>query len=45
MDCCRALIGAADADGKSIFSGKGATGFSNTEEEAVGMVKVGTFPG
>ena len=45
MDCFRALIGATDANGKSIFSGRAATGFSNTEEEAVGMVSVSTFPG
>jgi len=44
MDCFRALIGATDANGKSIFSGRAATGFSNTEE-AVGMVSVSTFPG
>lgn len=35
----RALIGARK-DGKSIFAGKKVTGFSNTEEEAVGRVKV-----
>jgi len=35
-----ALIGATDAAGNSIFSGKVATGFSNAEEETVGMVKV-----
>jgi hypothetical protein len=39
--CCRALVGATDADGRSIFSGKAATGFSNVEEEEVGMVNVG----
>jgi len=33
-----ALVGAIDADGRSIFSGKAATGFSNDEEEEVGMV-------
>jgi len=33
-----ALIGATDTNGKSIFSGRATTGFSNTEEEAVGMV-------
>ena len=39
-DGSRALVGATDANGKSIFSGRAATGFSNTEEEAVGMVDV-----
>lgn len=37
---CRALVGAVDASGKSIFAGKRFTGFSNAEEEAVGRVKV-----
>jgi hypothetical protein len=35
-----ALVGAVDRDGKPIFSGKAVTGFSNAEEEAVGMTKV-----
>jgi len=34
-----ALVGAVDRDGKPIFSGKAVTGFSNAEEEAVGMTK------
>jgi len=34
-----ALIGAVDANGKSIFLGKNFTGFSNKEEEAVDGVK------
>ncbi|KAJ6487868.1 ThiJ/PfpI [Mycena sanguinolenta] len=34
-----AIIGATDAEGKSIFAGKAATGFSNAEETAVDMVK------
>jgi hypothetical protein len=45
MGCCRALVGATDANGKSIFSGRAATGFSNAEEEAVGMVEVSIFSG
>lgn len=35
-----ALVGATDAEGKSIFAGKAATGFSNAEETQVGKVKV-----
>lgn len=35
-----ALVGVTDAEGKSIFTGKAATGFSNTEEEQVNKVKV-----
>ncbi|KAJ7667967.1 ThiJ/PfpI [Mycena polygramma] len=34
-----ALVGATDADGKSIFAGKAATGFTNAEETQVGKVK------
>ncbi|KII94813.1 hypothetical protein PLICRDRAFT_33628 [Plicaturopsis crispa FD-325 SS-3] len=34
-----ALVGATDADGKSIFAGKAFTGFSNVEEEQVQKVK------
>ncbi|KAJ7095332.1 ThiJ/PfpI [Mycena belliarum] len=34
-----ALVGAIDAQGKSIFAGKSATGFSNAEETAVGKLK------
>jgi len=34
-----ALVGAVDRDGKPIVSGKAVTGFSNVEEEAVGMTK------
>lgn len=37
---CRALVGATDANGKSIFVGKAFTGFSNVEEEQVNMVQV-----
>lgn len=35
-----ALVGVTDAEGRSIFSGKEATGFSNAEEEQAGKVKV-----
>ena len=38
-----ALVGATDANGKSIFAGKEATGFSNAEEEAVKMTDVWVF--
>jgi len=38
-----ALVGAR-INGKSIFSGKKVTGFSNTEEEAAGDVKVLRHP-
>ena len=34
-----ALVQAVDASGKSIFSGRNFTGFSNNEEEIVGMVQ------
>ncbi|KAJ6487872.1 ThiJ/PfpI [Mycena sanguinolenta] len=34
-----AITGATDAQGKSIFAGKAATGFSNAEETAIDMVK------
>ncbi|KAH9951819.1 class I glutamine amidotransferase-like protein [Amylocystis lapponica] len=34
-----ALVGATDASGKSIFSGKTVTGFSNVEETQAGKVK------
>jgi len=34
------LVGAVDADGKSIFQGKSFTGFSNAEEAAVDGEKV-----
>ncbi|EPQ58984.1 class I glutamine amidotransferase-like protein [Gloeophyllum trabeum ATCC 11539] len=34
-----ALVGATDSEGKSIFEGKAATGFSNAEEEQAGKVK------
>ncbi|KAI0824733.1 ThiJ/PfpI [Trametes gibbosa] len=34
-----ALVGATDAEGKSIFKGRKATGFSDLEEEQVGKVK------
>ncbi|KAJ6500939.1 class I glutamine amidotransferase-like protein [Mycena sanguinolenta] len=34
-----AIVGATDAEGKSIFAGKAATGFTNTEEAAADMVK------
>ncbi|KAJ7773910.1 ThiJ/PfpI [Mycena metata] len=33
------LVGATDADGKSIFAGKAVTGFSNNEEIEIGKVK------
>ncbi|KAF7352839.1 putative chaperone protein HSP31 [Mycena venus] len=33
------LVGVTDAEGKSIFAGKAATGFSNAEETQVGKVK------
>ncbi|CAE6454314.1 unnamed protein product [Rhizoctonia solani] len=34
-----ALVGVTDTSGKSIFSGRNATGFSDAEEEQVGKVK------
>ncbi|QRV90970.1 chaperone protein HSP31 [Ceratobasidium sp. AG-Ba] len=34
-----ALVGVKDESGKSIFSGRNATGFSNAEEEQLGKVK------
>ncbi|KAJ6509870.1 class I glutamine amidotransferase-like protein [Mycena vitilis] len=34
-----ALVGVTDAEGKSIFAGKAATGFTNAEETQVGKVK------
>ncbi|KAG8744426.1 hypothetical protein FRC10_010204 [Ceratobasidium sp. 414] len=34
-----ALVGVKDEEGKSIFSGRNATGFSDVEEEQVGKVK------
>ena len=37
---CSALVGVTDASGKSIFAGRSATAFSNTEEEAVKAVEV-----
>ncbi|KAJ7781291.1 ThiJ/PfpI [Mycena metata] len=39
IPCSRALVGATDAEGKSIFAGKAFTGFSNAEETQVGKVK------
>ncbi|TDL29515.1 class I glutamine amidotransferase-like protein [Rickenella mellea] len=38
-----ALVGATDAEDKSIFHGRKATGFSNAEEELAGMVKAVPF--
>jgi len=38
-----ALAGVTDAQGKSIFAGRTATGFSNAEEEQVKMVKAVPF--
>ncbi|KIK59507.1 hypothetical protein GYMLUDRAFT_44478 [Collybiopsis luxurians FD-317 M1] len=38
-----ALVGATTADGKSIFAGKEATGFSNLEEETVDAVETIPF--
>ncbi|KAF8640028.1 hypothetical protein AX17_001270 [Amanita inopinata Kibby_2008] len=35
----RAIVGAVDASGKSVFSGKAFTGLSNAEEEIVGKIK------
>lgn len=35
-----ALVGAVDSDGKSVFAGREATGFSNVEEIQVDQVKV-----
>lgn len=35
-----ALVNVTDADGKSIFAGKSATGFSNAEEIMLDGVKV-----
>ncbi|KAH9853675.1 class I glutamine amidotransferase-like protein [Lenzites betulinus] len=34
-----AIVGATDAEGKSIFKGRKATGFSDLEEEQIGKVK------
>lgn len=34
------MVGVKDSQGKSIFEGKEVTGFSNKEEETVGMVEV-----
>lgn len=36
---CRALVGATDSHGKSIFAGKRFTGFSNVEEEQTNAVE------
>ena len=44
LQCLSALVGVKDSSGKPIFQGKEATGFSNTEEEQVGKVKV-SLPG
>jgi putative intracellular protease/amidase len=38
-----ALVGATDADGKSIFAGKSFTGYSNAEEDITQSVKVGNL--
>ena len=38
--CLRALVGVTDSDGKSIFAGRQATGFTNAEEIAADMVDV-----
>ncbi|KAJ7100444.1 ThiJ/PfpI [Mycena epipterygia] len=38
-----ALVNVTDADGKSIFAGKSATGFSNAEEVALDLVKTVPF--
>ncbi|KAI0082468.1 ThiJ/PfpI [Panus rudis PR-1116 ss-1] len=38
-----ALVAVTDASGKSIFSGREATAFSNTEEEQVNMTKAVPF--
>ncbi|KAL0065210.1 hypothetical protein AAF712_002036 [Marasmius tenuissimus] len=38
-----ALVGATGKDGKSVFNGRKATGFSNKEEEMVNMVKAVPF--
>ena len=38
MVLCSALVGAVDANGQSIFKGRAATGFSNTEEIAIDKV-------
>lgn len=35
-----AIVGVTGEDGKSIFDGKVATGFSNAEEQEIGMVEV-----
>ncbi len=37
------LLNAKDAQGKSLFNGKQVTGFSNTEEAAVGLTEVVPF--
>ncbi|KAG6817442.1 hypothetical protein H0H87_008610 [Tephrocybe sp. NHM501043] len=44
-DVYSALVAATDASGKSIFSGKKFTGFSNTEEEINGTVEVSVCHG
>jgi hypothetical protein len=36
-----ALVSITDTQGKSVFAGKNVTGFSNVEEEILGMTKVG----
>jgi putative intracellular protease/amidase len=40
---CRALVEGVDADGKSIFAGREATGFSNAEEISIDQVKAIPF--
>lgn len=39
----RALVGATDNSGTPIIAGKAFTGFSNAEEEQIGMVKAIPF--
>lgn len=46
MQVCHApcvLVNAVDASGAPIVKGKRVTGFSNEEEEAVGLTKVVPF--
>jgi hypothetical protein len=37
----RALVAVTGTDGKSIFAGRTVTGFTDDEEKAMDMVKVG----
>ena len=39
-DLSRAIIDLVDSNNVSVFKGREATGFSNTEEEMINLVKV-----